>query len=205
MARPLLLTSTDARTPKVRQLAQNARVEIAWWIPGIQEQFRIAGRAYVLPSPEFGTDTVVPPVGEVLAGEKAQMELGVRKLEGDFPGAELGGEGFDWEGKRVEVFDTMSGHMKASWVRPVPGTPLPGGYAAAKEWPESLPKLSEVEEGDGGEESKRLLKDALKNFALVVIDPMEVDYVELGVMPNQRTNFRLDKSNGEWVEEIVVP
>jgi len=133
------------------------------------------------------------------------VDIVAKKLAGEFPGEDLGGAGFDWEKKRVETFEGMSGHMRASWVRPVPGTPLPGGYAAAKAWPESLPKLAEVEQGKGGEETKKLVKDALKNFALVVINPLEVDYVELGVVPNQRTHFWRERGTGEWVEEVVVP
>jgi len=205
----LLLTTTDIRTPKTKQIAQNARVEIAWWIPGTQEQFRIAGKAYVYPSHEFSKDTAVAPEvteSDIGEGEKTLMEVAAQKLAWDFPARELGGESFDWEAKRVEVFEEMSGHMKASWARPIPGTPLPGGYSAAKAWPETLPKLSEVKAGEAGSETKGQVEYALKNFALVVIDPLEVDYVELGTVPNQRTKFHKESGGeGKWVEEIVVP
>jgi pyridoxamine 5'-phosphate oxidase len=108
-------------------------------------------------------------------------------------------EGIDWELKRRQIFDSMSGHMKASWCRPPPGSKLEGGYGEAKKWPQRLPKLGE----DENEEDKKNLEVALGNFALVVIDPFEVDFVELGVVPNQRTKFT---RNGEhWVEEVVVP
>lgn len=90
--------------------------------------------------------------------------------------------------------------MKASWCRPgIPGTQLEGGYEEAKKWPQSLPKLGEAET----EQDKRNLEIALSNFALVVIDPFAVDYVDLGIVPNQRTKFT--KEGEEWVEEIVVP
>lgn len=108
-------------------------------------------------------------------------------------------EGIDWESKRREVFDSMSGHMKASWCRPPPGGKLEGGYEEAKKWPQQLPKLGEAD----NEEDKTNLEIALGNFALVVIDPLEVDFVELGVVPNQRTKFTRD--NEEWTEEILVP
>jgi len=53
------------------------------------------------------------------------------------------------------------------------------------------------------EEDKKNLEIALRNFALIVIDPFEVDFVELGVDPNQRTKFTRDGE--QWMEEIVVP
>ena len=108
-------------------------------------------------------------------------------------------DGIDWESKRSQVFDSMSGHMKASWCRPTPGSKLEGGYEEAKKWPQKLPRLGEAET----EEDKKNLEIALGNFALVLIDPFEVDFVELGVNPNQRTKFTRDGEN--WVEEIVVP
>lgn len=88
--------------------------------------------------------------------------------------------------------------MKASWCRPVPGTKLEDGYEEAKKWPQKLPKL-----GEGTDEEKHYLQIALANFALLVIDPVEVDYVELSVNPDQRTKFK--KEGESWVEEIVVP
>lgn len=192
---PLLLTTTDIRTPKARQISQSPTVEIAWWIAPTQEQFRIAGRAYILPAPasDFGADTDYRPIEVMSIESRAQV------LSKAFPRTELGGLGFDWEAKRVELFDDMSGHMKASWLRPIPGTPLEGGYEASKTWPESLPKLGEA----SSEEEEKHLQDALKNFALVVIYPAEVDYVELGVVPNRRTHFL--RNEGSWEERAVVP
>lgn len=200
-AHPLLLTTTDARTPKTTQLAQSSRVELAWWLTHTQEQIRILGTAYVLPAPDFalagtGAETAVSEE------QKRKIEGAVAKLYSSFPGAELGGEGFDWEKERRERFEGMSGHMRASWVRPVPGTRLvdPG---SAEKWPEKLPKLGDISSKDGESETGGLVKAALRNFALVVIDPVEVDYVELGVMPNRRTRFF--KEGEEWKEEAVVP
>ena len=45
---------------------------------------------------------------------------------------------FDWEAKRVEVFKTMSAHMKASWCRPTPGSKLSEDDDEAKKWPERV-------------------------------------------------------------------
>ncbi|KLO20196.1 hypothetical protein SCHPADRAFT_864090 [Schizopora paradoxa] len=196
---PLLYTTTDIRLPKASQIAANSRVELAFWIPGVQEQFRISGNAYILPSSRFLEDTHELQGGLAPLPEKETQRIvkAAKELSDSFFIAKLLPDGFDWEGKRVEVFDSMSAHMKASWVRPVPGTPLKK-YEDAKAWPEVVPKVGEAK----GEE-KAIVKEALKNFALVVIDPFFVDYVELGVTPNQRTTFTKD-ANG-WTEEIVVP
>lgn len=149
---------------------------------------RVRGRVGVLPAGDFGGE-------EGKRGER-ERESAVRALRERFPGVELGGDGFDWEAERRKRFDDVSGHMRASWVRPVPGSVLPSPDAA-KEWPETLPKLSE-----GGEETKA----AFRNFALVLIDPVEVDYVELGVVPNRRTRFfKEGEGEGEWREEALVP
>jgi pyridoxamine 5'-phosphate oxidase len=54
-----------------------------------------------------------------------------------------------------------------------------------------------------GEEQQRLVKLALDNFVLVVLDPIEIDLVELAPIPNRRTMWV--KKGTEWEEQIVVP
>ena len=157
----------------------NPRVEIAWWIASTQEQFRIAGTAYIIP-----------------ASSHVQQGI-INSPEDQEAMAELKREGFDWEMKRRAVFDSMSGHMKATWCRPPPGSRLEGRYEeAGKSWPKMLPKL-------GSKENERELEVALGNFALVVIEADDVDWVEMGVIPNRRTRFM--RKGGEWLEEALVP
>src|ERR1700733_2088145 len=55
-ARPLLVSTTDVRTPKVSQLYSSGSrsgcvAELAWWIEEAGEQYRIAADTYVLPKP----------------------------------------------------------------------------------------------------------------------------------------------------------
>ena len=180
---PLILSTTDIRTPKVTQLAANAIVEVVFWTPITMEQFRILGRASIVP--EVGYSGAYPaPKGVVYEALKK--------------------EGFDWEAKRVETFDRMSGQMKATWCRPVPGTPLRGGEEEMKKWPETLPKLGEAK--DEGE--RKNLATALGNFALLLIEPFEVDHVEFMVQPDRRTRFERnweDEGSVEFKETLVVP
>lgn len=177
---PLLVTSTDIRTPKNTQILASPTIEAIFWVEANQEQYRIIGNASVIPTPSHSYHARFDPLrGPVLTA--------------------FNNEGIVWESKRREVFDSMSGHMKASWCRPSPGSKLEGGYEEAKKWPHTLPTLSEAK----SEEDKRNLEIALGNFALIIIDPFEVDFLELGVVPNQRTIFTRDGE--KWIEEIVVP
>ena len=80
-----------------------------------------------------------------------------------------------------------------------PGERVVGGYEATKVWRATLAGLSE----DGiGEEEKRDVEAAFANFGLVVIEPVEVDFLEPGVELNRRTVFRHEGKG--WVEEEVV-
>ena len=116
---------------------------------------------------------------------------GTRAALGGSGIAALSKEDFDWEEKRKEMFGGMSRHMKATWCRPVPGSRLEGGDEAR--WPVTVD-----DEGDVNWQT------ALGNFALVVVDPTEVDYVELGPIPQRRTRF-WRTPEGLWEEEAVVP
>ena len=109
----------------------------------------------------------------------------------------------DWEKKRQEVFNSMSSHMKATWARPPPGSSL-NSYDDAKAYPETVSNIGEA----ANEEDKRNTEIALSNFALVLIEPHEIDWVQLGVAPNRRTRFTRLASEGngdEWEEQIQVP
>jgi len=180
---PLILSTTDVRTPKVTQLAANDIVEAVFWTPSTLQQFRILGRASIVP--EVGYSGGYPAPRGVVYGA-------------------LDEEGFDWEAKRVATFDRMSGRMKATWCRPVPGTPLRGGEEEMKKWPETLPKLGEAR--DEGEREN--LAKALGNFALLLIEPFEVDRVEFVAPHDRRTRYERDwedEGSVEFRETLVVP
>lgn len=178
---PLLLTTTDIRTPKVAQITSNPshRVEAHVWIKATNEQFRISGHAAIYPSPELQENKGIEGVGEVYDAFRSQ--------------------GWDWEDERRRQFDSVGAHMRASWCRPVPGSPM-DSYSDAEKWPVTVAKP-----GEEGYDAKNY-EEARGNFALLLIDPIEVDYIELGVMPNRRTKFVRQESDDErWKEVILVP
>ena len=175
---PILLTTTDIRTPKVEQILANDTVQINWWIESSMDQFRLTGRVTIVPEPGNG----VFHSGGNVAFER------------------LSAAGFDWEAKRVQIFDSLSGRMRACWCRPTPGSPMEGGYEEAKKWPATIPTTT----GAKNEGEKKLVEQALTKFALVLIEPTYVDWVQFGVVPDKRTFFYRGEDE-TWTETIVVP
>ncbi len=180
-ALPLLVTSTDSRTPKVRQIAHAHTVELAWWINATSDQFRISGPARIFSAPEHSISS--PP-------RDAPNCVGMNALETS---------GIDWETKRRELFDAVSEQMRATWCRPPPGSPLKGGYEEMNDWPVRVPKPSDAKT----EKEKELAELALSNYAIMVIEPLNVDWLQMAIKPNRRTHFTREAV--DWKEEIVVP
>ncbi|KAF9535587.1 pyridoxamine 5'-phosphate oxidase-domain-containing protein [Crepidotus variabilis] len=192
---PVIISSTDIRTRKVTQLTTSTKCELAWWQKDPGQQIRIIGDAYLVPSPNhslysnFHEKLRNAPIGTGLAALKDK----------------------DWEADRVDLFRNMSPVMKAGWCRATPGSKMPGDDEA-KTWPK---EIYDPEEGNPDKESekykeaKRLWDLALSNFATVVIDPLEVDFVDLSDPTHpERFVFRKRVYDGQpvvWEEEAVVP
>ncbi|KAF8499243.1 pyridoxamine 5'-phosphate oxidase-domain-containing protein [Russula emetica] len=181
-ALPLLVTSTDIRTPKVQHIAHVHTVELAWWINATQDQFRISGPARIFAAPEHSISSPPRDAPDDCAGIKA-----------------LEATGIDWEAKRRELFDAVSEQMRATWCRPPPGSVLKCGYEEMNDWPDKVPKPSDAKT----EKEKELVELALSNYAIIVIEPLYVDWVQMAIKPNRRTLFT--REGIDWKEEIVVP
>ena len=191
---PLLITSTDVRSPKVTQMLSNPTVEIAWWMEGTMDQFRLTGRAFVVTAPDHSLHSVA---SDQLARGSGLALLAENGAEDD----ESGGK-FDWEKKRQEVYDDMRPAMKATWARPVAPGAIIESYDVPKQWPRDVPSRSEIKT----DEDKQKWEAALANFAMVLVEPTRADWVQLGEKPNQRTFFtRTDDAVHEWIEEISAP
>ncbi|KAG6330164.1 hypothetical protein ID866_8924 [Astraeus odoratus] len=187
---PLLLSTTDIRAPKVSQVispsTDSNNIEAVFWAELTQEQFRITGRMFLVPAPSYTPSPHFP--SPPAQGESLVFDA-LRK------------EGLDWQRTRIDTFDGLSGYMKASWCRAIPGTPMVGGYDEALQWPEELPKLHEASD----DEDKKNLQIALANFALVIIEPLQVNFVELATKPQKKTIYRRQPDQSEFTETIVVP
>jgi len=173
---PVLVTTTDVRAPKVKQITLSSqKVELVWWFTDPMVQFRITGVAHILPNPSH-------------------------PLASSFPAARLSpSPDFSWEEERFTTYKSkMGGVLRASFCRPVPGTPI-DNYDVGMEWPERLPVPGE----EKTDEERALTKEALTNFALLVIEPNAVEYLELKPVPNRRTRWTLQGT--EWEKTIHVP
>lgn len=148
---------------------------------GSQDQFRIAGIAHVIPHPSSAEGPTPLSSPDTIA---------IRRMTD---------AGIDWEAPRREMFEKMSPKMRASWCVPNgPGTAI-RAYEEAEAWPKQVPRSDEVEK----EDDKRNREEALRNFALMLIEPLEVDWVQLGIEPNRRTLFK--RTGEDWLEQVVVP
>ena len=113
----LLLTTTDTRMQKPNHLAHDPTIELAWWILDSAIQLRITGKAYSVSSdPE--------------SAARAIKEL-------DVQGAEEG-ENKWWQDKRDELWSQLSGHLRGSFGRPPPGTPLDQVKEKPEDWIQRL-------------------------------------------------------------------
>ncbi|PIL31190.1 hypothetical protein GSI_05887 [Ganoderma sinense ZZ0214-1] len=178
---PLFVTSTDARTPKVAQARSNPRVEVAWWMEGTRDQFRISGFVHIVPAPAKSKDGSTPIPAEATT---------LKSLEES---------GFDFEAKRKETFDAMSTVMRATWCVPVaPGTRIES-YEEQKAWPSEVP----LERDAKTDEERMNIEVSFSNFALMLVEPVQVDWVSLGVLPYSRVSFTRD--GGNWIEQQLVP
>jgi pyridoxamine 5'-phosphate oxidase len=181
----LLVSTADVRTPKISQFISHdeatPNAEVAWWIADASEQYRISAFVHVLPSPGHHLESRFPTKRFALSSND---------------GSTLG-----WEAERIKTFDEKMGdELRASFCRPTPGSDLKGGYDEAKKWPETLPPSTEAKDG----KEKEMVQEALTNFALLVLEPVSVERVELGIIPNRRTKWSL-KEDGSWEEKILVP
>jgi len=185
---PLLISTTDIRSPKVSQIiphrGQSHNAEIVWWIQEPNEQYRITGRVYILP----------------ISGHPLHSQFPAQRLAPEE--RENGDAAAWWEIQRIDTFDNkMGGALRASFCRPTPGSELPGGYESGREWPDTLPQSTEAERGSVDEKN---VWTALNNFALMVLEPVSVDRIELSAVPNRRTCWML-AGHGVWTERILVP
>ncbi|CAE6485659.1 unnamed protein product [Rhizoctonia solani] len=189
-ARPLLIATTDIRSPKVHQLHSHSSTtgptaEIAWWIAEAIVQFRFLARVHVLPAPSH-------PLYSEFPFNKLSQNHG-----GD-SGPDAPETAKDWEALRIRTFNALSPPIRASFARPIPGSPLENP-ADADKWPEVLPEAGKEE----SEEEKKNMKEALKNISLLIFEPLQVDFVEFGVVPNRRTQWTFDGE--KWDKQALVP
>ncbi|RIA98550.1 pyridoxamine 5'-phosphate oxidase-domain-containing protein [Glomus cerebriforme] len=98
----LFFITTDIRSSKIDQLSSNPGFEICWWFPKTQDQFRLAGNAYV-----FSSDSSL------------NSKFPFTKLSSYFPTPN-----FNWDEELKSHFEKISDELRADLTRPTPGLPL---------------------------------------------------------------------------------
>lgn len=188
---PILGTSTDVRTFKVNHVMGNPQVDIAWWLQGTAEQYRISGRAYLVPAPEHALHA------ECMARVAKSPALSLVDKKGADGEDETD---FSWEKRRTEAFAEMRPALKASCrIVEQPGSVIES-YDALKKYPRFIPNLDQAD----SDEQKENWKLAFANFALMYIEPTQVEYMELPA--RRRTLYtRQDDAGYAWKEELLVP
>ncbi|KAF8167326.1 pyridoxamine 5'-phosphate oxidase-domain-containing protein [Crassisporium funariophilum] len=183
---PLLLCSSDVRTPKINQIVAHPKAELVWWVEPTKHQFRIIADVHISPDPAHDLSSRFQDGLKDAGAGTALVLFG----------------GYDWEAKRRALFKTSMGAIKASMCRPVTGSRV---KEDEKEWPQTL----EDPDADGvdmpqekREEARRNLEEALSNFALIVVDPIEVDLAEFS-RESHRTHFS-KKSGGQGWDEVML-
>jgi len=105
---------------KYDELKANPKVEVAFWMEKTGVQFRISGKAAVLPNKEEGKGELETILKDTLEAEGEEKETSW------------------WMKKRDEEFEKMSGHLRATFARPTPGTPLSEVEEKPEDWPETI-------------------------------------------------------------------
>ena len=116
-------------------------------------QFRIRGRSYI-----YGQEG--------------------HPINATFPVARLSPPGitpFNFNEERKRIFRKMSPGLRASYCRPVPGTPLDSTNPPID--PSTFPKELPIDlDENASEQEKAWLEEAMGQMALLVIEPFEVDW-----------------------------
>lgn len=94
-------------------VAHDPTVEIAWWIEETAVQFRITGKAYTISSDPTSSAAAIKAFG-VEDGEEGKDEF--------------------WQEKRKQIWKDFSGHLRGSFGRPPPGTPLDQVKEKPEDW-----------------------------------------------------------------------
>ena len=109
---------------KVNHLEKSPLAESSFWIDETGVQFRIAGKAYVVPSDADTSDS------SRTAAEGVIQSMGA---QGDERTVDW------WIGERERNWrDGISGHLRATFARPTPGTPLDQCNVKPEDWTETI-------------------------------------------------------------------
>ncbi|KAI8329701.1 pyridoxamine 5'-phosphate oxidase-domain-containing protein [Chlamydoabsidia padenii] len=155
-----LVVTTDARSRKLKEIADNRNYEVSWYMNGTGEQFRLRGDVFVYPA---DGDDVMPPVKT--SGRLVSSSI---KKHGNqaFIQRQAGQQSFDWEAERRRHFGLLDDGLRAT-------------FSSKKPPPRQL-TITGLD-GDGWYTSPDQddLNAAYENFCLLVLTVDQMDYISL--------------------------
>lgn len=157
--------TTDTRSEKCGQLAANPAVEVCWWFPASQEQYRIQGTLQLVTA-EYSEDSENE---EEKALAKARRIMWARMS----PRARLS---WLWPAPKSEREDEISPEQDAADYNPtLPAENEPAGRYPMPTNPDSVTSTG----------------TPLSTFALLLLLPTAVDHFQLSGFPQKRVIFTL--------------
>jgi len=201
----ILKIITDARSEKVGQIRENPQVEVTWWFPGSNEQFRISGRAELH---SFGGALITGGATSSSVSSHANTEAvrdQWRQLKDqareqfywDQPGVNFSGLGyskdrkFDFELQENEAMDEDGKEENSK-----DSSDVQMGQTQQGEKNEPVMEIP-----PGGRDSSGTIVDPPETFLLLLVCPECVKYLRLG------DNFATceEFKDGKWTTARVNP
>lgn len=212
---------TDRRSEKVPQILANPAVEVVWWFPGSNEQFRISGRAelHAFHSDSFNawaqtehasTEKAAksnPQYKDAVLDQWRQLKDQAREqFYWNAPGVNF--NGLDYSKDRKYDFEKDPKRRHTENGEGTEGISAEADFADSKDvdGPDETGLCAEnktqIPAGGRDAETGKIL-DPPDTFLLLLVHPQEVKYLRLG--DNFASLDTLDPSTGTWRAERVNP
>ncbi|KAJ5159835.1 uncharacterized protein N7482_006839 [Penicillium canariense] len=189
----MLTFTTDVRMEKLGQLDSTGHmIEAMFWLKDLMVQWRVKGRAFAIGNPSVGAEE------EGVA--RKEIGSGLR-VKGDYDG-DLNSDTakWTWEKAVTKYFANHSPVMRGSFRSPPPGQPR--SHVPSDPALRLGQKVADLQD-----------PVARGNFRVVVIQPQEVEYLDLSDLDDVRRRkwtlvhdgHRGGQPGGEWVETEIWP
>ncbi|KAJ1962022.1 hypothetical protein IWQ62_003664 [Dispira parvispora] len=196
----LLVFTTHLLSDKIHELEKNPQVEVCWFLPTTNEQFRLRGHMYMITSPTY--------YGHHVAATQSYQETSryLQQFCWADPAPESDDSSIDWELLRLNHFFYMSPELRSSFICDYSGKPYTSLTSQEQRDCQSQLALTQLnlEQPDSSPSSSnhsthRQVQQALQNFVLLILKPDYVDRCQLNTTPATRTVYvRQDRVPSAW-------
>ncbi|KAJ1658866.1 hypothetical protein IWQ61_001959 [Dispira simplex] len=206
----LLVFTTHLQSEKIHELEKNPQVEVCWFLPSTNEQFRLRGHMYMITSPTYyGHHVDATQRYQETCRYLQQFCWADPTLEGD-------DANIDWELLRLNHFFYMSPELRNSFTCDYSGKPYTSLTVQEQRDCRSQLALTRLDLGQldsasssSGHSAHRQdpslpqvhqqVQHALRNFILLILKLDYVDHCQLDTTPATRTVYvRQDRVPISW-------